>query len=252
MAKRAAAVYHDGGVPSALRHSVRKAEAFVVYPFAKLTLSPRTFQFHGETYNYFAHPYNATWRCERAVEIPLARRFLSEVAGQIGVEVGNVLVHYGAIGHIVVDKYERSPNVLNIDVLDFRPPQAFDFVISISTLEHVGWDEEPRDPAKVERAIRWLQGLLTPTGRMLLTCPIGYNPFLDRLVASGALLPREEGFLRRAKPTSGPWTEVSGTDVWREHDRCTSERAQSLWVAEFGACPPSDHAFTQGDESAGT
>jgi hypothetical protein len=99
-----------------LRHGVSKIEAFVMFPVARATTGRRTFQFQGTTLRYFAHPYNATWRSERAVEIPLARHFLGQVAGGTGIEVGNVLSHYGAIDHLVVDKYEASPGVVNRDV----------------------------------------------------------------------------------------------------------------------------------------
>ncbi len=233
--RRARSVYRDGGLRLSLRHGVSKIEAFVMFPVARATTGRRTFQFQGTTLRYFAHPYNATWRSERAVEIPLARHFLAQVAGGTGLEVGNVLSHYGAIDHLVVDKYEASPGVVNRDVAELDSPEPLDFVISISTLEHVGWDEEPREPEKVGRAITRLRGLLAPAGRMFVTCPLGYNPHLDALVRAGTLYPATEGFLRRASPTAGPWQEVAGATIWADPVTCTAERAQSLWVAEFAA-----------------
>ena len=35
----------------------------------------------------------------------------------------------------------------------------FDLIVAISTLEHVGWDESPRDPAKAPRAVEVLRSL---------------------------------------------------------------------------------------------
>jgi hypothetical protein len=182
---------------------------------------------------YFAPPYTATWRSERAVEIPLARHFLAQVAGGKGLEVGNVLSHYGTVDHLVVDKYEASPGVVNRDVTEFEATRPLDFVISISTLEHVGWDEDPRDPEKVGRAVTRLRSLLAPAGRLFVTCPLGYNPHLDALVRAGTLYPVTEGYLHRASPTAGPWEERSGAAIWADPPTCTRERAQSLWVAEF-------------------
>jgi len=87
-------------------------------------------------------------------------------------EVGNVLAHYYPHQHDVLDKYEQAPGVMNGDVVDFRPGKLYDLIVSISTLEHVGWDEEPRDPLKFLRGVEHLTTLLAPGGRMLVTLPI--------------------------------------------------------------------------------
>lgn len=142
----------------------------------------RTFCLAGETYPYFLHNYNVTWSNERTVEVPVVRRLLERHAGRTVLEVGNVLSHYAAVGHAVVDKYERAAGVLNVDVADFDPRQRFDLIVSISTLEHVGFDERPRDPDKPRRALERLRGLLAPGGLMCVTLPAGYNPHLDRML----------------------------------------------------------------------
>src|ERR687896_193842 len=67
---------------------------------------PDGFELGGRRYRYFAHPYNATWRNERAVELSLAVALLEELSEARVLEVGNVLAHYGYGGHDVVDKYE--------------------------------------------------------------------------------------------------------------------------------------------------
>jgi hypothetical protein len=38
----------------------------------------------------------------------------------------------------VLDKYEQAPGVINEDVVSFSPPQKYDLIVSVSTLEHVG------------------------------------------------------------------------------------------------------------------
>jgi hypothetical protein len=134
----------------------------------------------GRRYAYAIHAYNRTMRNERCVELPLVMAHVHEFAGKRILEVGNVLAHYGAGGHTVIDKYERAPGVHNVDVVDYRPPTRFDLIVSISTLEHVGWDEEPRDPERVLAAFANLTGqCLAPGGRMVVTLPLGYNPVLD-------------------------------------------------------------------------
>ena len=78
--------------------------------------------------------------------------------------------------------------------------------MSISTLEHVGRDEQPSDPAKALRAIEHLRGLLAPDGRLVFSVPVGYNEALDRALAEDALPLSECRALRRER---GSWQEVA-------------------------------------------
>ena len=43
--------------------------------------------------------------------------------------------------------------MLNLDVLDLDDLGPFDLIVAVSTLEHVGRDESPRDPRR--RPARW-------------------------------------------------------------------------------------------------
>ena len=124
------------------------ASAYATYPFLASKRGQRTFAVGNRTYQYATDHYNRAWRNERAVELALGRGFLDEHNGQRLLEVGNVLAHYGASGHDVLDKYEDAPNVINDDIVDFSPDPPYDAILSISTLEHVGWDERPREPDK--------------------------------------------------------------------------------------------------------
>jgi hypothetical protein len=188
--------------------------------------------FHDRRYAYFAHPYNATWRNERAVEIPLAREFLARFPGGVGLEVGNVMSHYGPIRHTVLDKYEADPRVVAVDVVDFHPPQRFDYILSISTLEHVGRDEVPCEPEKSPRALAHLRALVQPDGRLFVTCPLGYNPALDRAVLESSPVPLVEGFLRR-QATANRFDEIDKESAGRL--LASSQKCSLLWIAEFGA-----------------
>ena len=56
-------------------------------------------------------------------------------------------------------------------------------IVSISTMEHVGWDETPRDPKKIPLALENLTTrCLAPGGEIVVTLPIGYNTYLDKLL----------------------------------------------------------------------
>src|SRR6185369_12129427 len=159
----------------------------------------------------FFHSYNSTWSNERAVEVPIARALLEEHRGKRVLEVGNVLSHYLPVEHEILDKFERGPAIRNEDVVAFRSPTPYDLIVSISTLEHVGWDEEPKDPEKILRAVENLAGQLAPGGRMVVTLPLGYNPDMDALLARAAIpFTRRHCLKRRGWCT---WEEVAWEEI---------------------------------------
>jgi hypothetical protein len=207
----------------------QKAALALAWPLWRqyFRLFPRTFEFRSRAYPYFSHPYNFTWSNERAVEVPVVWEAVRECAGRV-LEVGNVLSHYFRVGHEIVDKYERSRRVRNLDVLEIGDDGTgpkYDLIVSISTLEHVGWDEQPRDPGKVIQAVRHLAGQLNPGGRLLATLPLGYNPSLDAFLAQGALPFTRTSYLRRRSTFS--WEEAS----WDEVAAC---RYGDPWPAASG------------------
>ena len=120
------------------------------------------------------------------MEIPIGLAALASADPARTLEVGNVLCRYGASAHMVIDKYERAPGVVNADALEFAGG-PYDLIVSISTLEHVGYDEKPRDGVKAVRAVKHLRGLLAPDGTMLATIPLGYNRDLDDALRDGSL-----------------------------------------------------------------
>jgi SAM-dependent methyltransferase len=165
-----------------------------------------TFRFADAEYRYCEARYRWTWLGERSVEVPIAARLVDATVGRV-LEVGNVLSHYRPVTHEVVDKYERSPGVRNADVLELNEMGAYDLVLSLSTIEHVGWDEYPRDPELAIEAMRRLQRLVAPGGRLLVTVPVGYHPRLDRCILDGDLSFGEVRALACAYP-SGGWREI--------------------------------------------
>ena len=155
----------------------------IVFNYLFKDLRPKKFSFQKKEYNYFIHPYNHTWANERAIEVPLIMDKISRLPDKSEIlEIGNVLTHYYPIKHDVVDKYENGKNVINEDVVSFNPKKRYDFIFGISTIEHVGWDEIPKDPLKIPAAIRNLRKLLKENGEIVITVPVGYNPHLDKLI----------------------------------------------------------------------
>lgn len=181
--------------------------------FVKMTLTQcvrsKTFVFDGRQYLYLYHFYNKTWKNERGIEIPIFRELLLRHQGERILEVGNVLAHYFPIHHDVVDKYEVAPGVINQDIVEFVPPRKYDLIVSISTLEHVGWDEQPQEPAKLLQAIDHLrETCLAPSGTIVVSLPIGYNNYFDALLENSKTLFTTQHFLKR----------VSKKNYWVETD----------------------------------
>jgi SAM-dependent methyltransferase len=178
-----------------------------------LTGSHGRFDFQGDRYAYLFHPYKLTWLTERAVEVPVVQAVVDRQAHRRVLEVGNVLSHYRPQTHLVLDKYERGPGVLNRDVLELEGLGEFDLIVAISTLEHVGWDEDPRDPGKAVRAVSALRALLAPGGRLLLTVPVGYNAAFDAALREGAISLSATAALRRVDGATR-WKEVAPAEAW--------------------------------------
>lgn len=194
--------------------------------------STATFRYDGVEHRYLRHAYNWTWLNERAVEVPLAAAVLAGAAGGRVLEVGNVLGHYQAVGHTVVDKYERAAGVLNADVAELDLPGPYDLVLAVSTLEHVGLDEEVQDPGKPARAIERLTSLLAPGGRLWCSHPVGYNLELDRQLQDGRFGFTRLTALRRLGP-SNRWEQVPVEEVWgTRYDRLLYT-AQAIVIAEL-------------------
>ncbi len=173
---------------------------------------PSTFTIGGKSYPYLHHKYNATWRTERAVEVPIIRSWMAQFQGKKILEVGNVLSHYGATQHNVVDKYEVARGVINKDIVDFQPTERYDLIVSISTLEHVGYDETPKDTEKVLRAFDNLRNLLAAKGTLVVTLPIGYNPNLD-LLLSQEKVPFTQQICLKLVTKSNKWREVTWSEI---------------------------------------
>lgn len=177
------------------------------YWLRNVGVESKVFQFNNQTFYYYYGKEGYAYRNERAIEIPIAKQYLEEYWKQGNIpkidvlEIGNVLSQYyrfyeeydlvdsgGMIGHTIVDKYERGEDVINEDLLDFDPHKKYGFIISISTLEHIGLDEqEPINPAKSLKAFKKIYQLLKLHGTALITVPLGYNTEIDRLIYDGIL-----------------------------------------------------------------
>lgn len=204
-------------------------KAYISYPFLRRRWAREPLRFQGRDISYVRHHYNRAWRNERSVELALALDYLQGTAAARTLEIGNVLSHYVHVDHDILDKYERSPGVMNEDIVDFAPAPLYDRVVSISTLEHVGWDERPREPDKVMRAYQNVRRLIRPGGSIMLTCPFGQNPHLDEYIQAGQIDFPIQVVLQRISDDNR-WTEVEPKQVLGARYHHPYRNANALFV----------------------
>ncbi|MGI6483718.1 MAG: hypothetical protein ACOX08_10690 [Methanobacterium sp.] len=178
----------------------------IIYPFKR----DNFFVFNNTKYHYFYHYHNPTWKNERTIEVPIIMEKVKKTNGNI-LELGNVLSNYFNFEHDILDKYDKFPNVINEDVVDFVPNYKYDLIVSISTLEHVGWDEPTRDPEKVLVALKKMKKWLVKGGELIFTVPIGHNTYLDQLFKDDNIKCTEIFYLKRTSNTE--WIETTWDDI---------------------------------------
>lgn len=197
-----------------------------------------TFDWHGVELDLLDHPYNATATNERAVEVPVAWEWAREHARDRGLEFGNVLSHYGPLpSRRIVDRYEEAPDVENLDL--FSVGGSYDWIVSVSTVEHVRADELPRNPFGGVAALMHLVGLLAPGGHMLVTVGLGQNEMLDALLTGPYRWPgapaRATTVVRDHLRSGLPWVRTD-PPTWAPYTEWTPDRpntANSVWIGEW-------------------
>lgn len=191
-----------------------------------------SFSVDGRELPYCRVSYAGAWRTERSVEVAVARDALEQLRPRRLLEIGNVLAHYGVSGHDVVDKYEVAPGVDNVDVVDLDRPGAYELVLAVSTLEHVGFDESPRNPDKLGRALEVLRACVAPGGTLLVTLPLGYNPWVDVGVARDELGFDKAIYLKRVT-RGNDWRQVDAAAVRGERYDVPFPKANAVFVGSW-------------------
>jgi hypothetical protein len=167
--------------------------------YYRLFRSSETFEFQGKNYHYLFHAYCPTWRNERATVIPIVWNMIQRYRQQNKrvLEVGNMLSYVFKVDHDILDKYEITEGVINEDAVDFNPPEQYDLIVSIFTLQVVGLEESPREPIKGFRAMQNLERHLAPGGRMVVLHALGHNHEMDKLLKNGTMQFDKQFYLKR-------------------------------------------------------
>lgn len=219
----------------ASRRGYRKIRDRITYLIVyKIFRCHKTFSFGGKQYRY--HYTFSTRDNERVIEIPIAWEIVKMNMGKKILEVGNVLSHYFEVKYDIVDKYEIAEGVINQDIVDYPSNVKYDLIVSISTLEHVGYDEHvgsfvDRDPTKLLQAVERLQQLVDPVhGMIFVTLPLGYNLQMDQLIKNDTIVFSEKHYLKR----------FSKANEWRE---CNREEVKNI---EYGKPFPAANGLLVG------
>lgn len=200
------------GVGTTGREVATLLTAHATYRSTRRRREQSRISFAGAQLPYELARYNHTWLNERSFEIAVARHVLASWPPARTLEIGNVIGHYGVRGHDVLDLYERVEGVINADIVTWSPPEPYDAAFAISTLEHVRFDEDEKDPRGSLRGLQGMRRALRPGGRLFVTVPLGYNDGLDADVRDGGFSFPQQHFFRRVNEDND-WAEVAAEEA---------------------------------------
>lgn len=125
-------------------------------------------------YYDFWGPYNNPRINERNIELPIAFWFIENYNDNL-IEIGEVTPFYREANHPVYDLSsdiaDRRRDVFDINLTDKN-------VLSISTVEHVGFGDYGNTPVP-HLAIEAIRNIRRQCRNYMITYPVGYNTELD-------------------------------------------------------------------------
>jgi hypothetical protein len=217
---------------------LKKPFLILASPFIIRFKTKEIFKYKNKKYSLFYHKYNFTWTKERGVEIPIIKESIknfieSNKQGRI-LEVGNVLSHYFVTHWDIVDKFEQGENVINEDIEKFLPDKKYDLIVSISTFEHIGWDNDkiPEPSIKILNAFNNLRdNCLNKGGKIIITTPMGWNPHMDKIIEKNLCNFNNLGFLK--KVGKNKWIEVDKQTALNSKYGSPFPYANCVFVGEY-------------------
>lgn len=186
--------YNKGELIVGIKKSIQSKFNRLFFSFIMKT--KKNFLFNNKLYPYFYHKYHNTFENERCIEIPIIKSFIQPDKKIL--EVGATLCHYVPNHNwVVVDKFEKYNGVLNKDIMEFFPNHKFDLIISISTLEHVGFNDKKSTSKTIDAIHHLIKHCLADKGKMIITMALGHNPHVDYLVYNKQLPADKVYFMKR-------------------------------------------------------
>ena len=189
---------------------------YIQLSYLKKFHSNETFDFNGRKYKYLFHGRVAgagpSWKNERCVTIPVIWETIEEYKrnSKKVLELGNVISYALDIDHDVIDKYEIMEGIINDDIVNYKPKFKYDLIVSVLCLQSVGWDEVPKDPPKLLRAVENMNNMLAPGGKMIISVGWGWNQYFEKLILDGEFKFDKQWYLKKDKGYK--WREVHSLD----------------------------------------
>ena len=87
-------IISDEGIDQMLQKGFDKIKVYSQYPFKKAHYENKSFSCGSQELPYAIYTYNATWRNERIIEVPVLQSFLDKHKGERILEIGNVSHDY--------------------------------------------------------------------------------------------------------------------------------------------------------------
>ena len=182
----------------------------------------KNFKFADMTLEYLRHSYNDTDKNMRTVEVPIIKALIAKFDKYFSpiivhkLEIGNVLSHYFYTYHKVLDRdekiFRRGLEVrIKEDLMSYQPEEKFDLIVSISTIEHIGFGKYRKFGEKeytTFEIISKIKDLLNPKGVAFITLPVGYNPNIDRWLLEGHIGANQVGCMHRISDDN-QWEQCS-------------------------------------------
>lgn len=152
-----------------------------------ITMSFWSFYFKWIKMKYFCHLYNTTYRNERAIELPILDYIINDNLNNTTkiLEIWNVLSHYKNISlldYTIVDKFDNNKSIIKEDAEFFNNNKLYDLIISISTFEHIWFDDDIKDSNKSLRTFNNMKKLLNDWWKMIITIPVWWNKDIDKKI----------------------------------------------------------------------
>lgn len=221
--KKAARIFKEKNILEFLKLLKNFLVIKVIYFLSPLIIrlrkrfSENYFTFNKTDLPYFYHKHNLTFTNERAIELSIISSYLSNYHHDDILEIGAVTNHYLESNWKIIDKFEVGQSIHNEDIEFFRTNKKYKFIFSISTLEHVGVDDdiENIDSNKIDRVFNnIIDNLLDDNGVFIFTIPLGYNHDLDNKIINKHINLTHTNFYKKINKKNN-WKEVSISEVSR-------------------------------------
>lgn len=203
------------GILSILKLGLRIIKRPVYCSYLKLFRKNKKFLLGTKNYNYLNSWKFHSFENERNIEIPIVLELVKKYKNEQILEVGNVLNQFYNFNHDIIDKYEIGEGIINQDIVDFYPNKKYDLIISVSTFEHIGYDEDIKEKNKPQKAYNHCKNLLNRGGEMLITVPLGYNKYIDNLLKKDKMFFQKKYFMERVGGLfARSWREIPKKEVY--------------------------------------